>query len=308
MKTYKRRLEDFLKYAGEPSEKSNRDNVFLVISIVYILLAGIILFFGGSRIMVLFGYDKGIIRFIAISALVGFSYVMFVCWIVIENKKCWNKVGKIVSSENCWIIIKILFVIIFIFELIKGIVLYVLGKPKQGVVINYLAEISIAFLGSLIIMVIESVILIKGLIPICDFFEISITEKFIYLLLEISLVGLFFFSSEKLSHLSISREVRREMKTELEQNGIINVKEMLGCKLIEGRIEQRENERCKQFDLQFRQTRLLCYVAMVFLLLIVPVDENDVYGKIFIEQFMGVATLAALLREVETVGNGNGES
>lgn len=83
---------------------------------------------------------------------------------------------------------------------------------------------------------------------------------------------------------------------------------MLGCKLIEGRIEQRENERCKQFDLQFRQTRLLCYVAMVFLLLIVPVDENDVYGKIFIEQFMGVATLAALLREVETVGNGNGES
>lgn len=298
MKIYRNRLDDFFRYVGEPAEEDRRNNVFLVISIIYTLLAAIIWFFKDSTIMLMLGYGKGIIRFIAFTALIGFSYIMFLCWLVLMNKKYWSQKRKIVTSKECWVLIKILFVVVFLILLVKDIFLYILGKPKLGVVFNCFLEISIAFLISWVLVPMEFVLLSKGLIPLCTFLEIPVSLEFVCLIIAILVIGLFFLLSKKFSHLSISWDVRYKMKKKLEQNGIINVKDMLISEPIERKIKQREIERRQEFDKEFEQTGLLFYVAMVFLLLIIPKESLDVYEKLLVEQFMGVATLAALLREV----------
>ena len=297
--SFRKRLKRFMIFAGEPANDVKRDNVILIISIIFMLLLGMVFCFGDSKILAMLGYDKGIVRLIVMVTLFGFSYAMLLCWLILVNKRLWSELDKNVTTKECWMIIKILFVLVFLFLIVKDCILYVLGNPKQRKVTNHLTEIAIAYLLSGLLIPVEFFFVTQCLVPVCSFLKISVNEEIVCLVIVILAIGLFFLFSEKFSHLSILWEVQSNMKNELKQRKIKNVDDIFKRKPIKRKIEFIKNRECKEFDEQFKQTKLLVYVVLVFFILVIPKDSMSAYENMFVEQIMGVATLAALLREVK---------
>ena len=299
MRLYRKNLKDFIRFAGEPSKGVIRDNIELIVSMLFLLCAIMIWNFNDSRIVVALGCDKGVGRVVAIATLIGFAYVMIVCRIIILNKQCWSKSEKIVSSKKCWFVIKLLFAVIFFLITIRDILLYVLGRPKQKIIKNYILEISVAFVLSWIL-----VININSLVSENTYFLYAIwgeqmTIRIVCLMNAIMYFGLFFALGKGLTHITIYYEVKKETKRRLKEVGIVTISKWLKKFSVKRQMNKRRLHKKKCFDKEFKQTKLLFYVLTIILLLLMPININNPTETIFVDQFMGVATLAALLREVE---------
>lgn len=292
-KWYRDNLKRFIIFIGEPSGIIVRDYLLLVMSMVYILLGIAIKAFPNSTILLFLGLSSVALQNITVVVLLAGGLFMFVVWLFLYNKICWNRKGKIVTSESCWFLTEILFLLILPLIYCKNFVFTVLRKTRQQTIFTYMPELFLALLLSFLTFGIIELPALKLLILLLEeLFHIIVSEEFVALYTVVMITATFFLESKLIVHKSIRIYLRQIAK----HNARIDSTE----KMQQNSIEDKYNELKAEADQELEYSELYFYVLVNLILLSVHLDENDVYGKMLANAFIGLTALAALFREVNT--------
>ena len=293
-KWYRKNLKKFINYVGEPSRAPLRNYILLIMGLVYIFLGVLLMFIKDDSIVAnLWARMLGIKAMFMFVLIIG-GYFMLVVGLFRLNMMCWKIKHKVVNERKCWLILKILFVGIIPFLYIKCMISYILHESRQINVVDYISEIIMAFYLSFFILVSISFGLINKL---TKYWENGI--EIMMFLSVVGFIGVFGILSKKFIHSSIKRDVRHSKERELKRKSKENIKETLKSKLIVDEMKRRCEERYKIVDNQLNYSNLYFYVVVNLILLCVHVEDTTGYWDIFVNQFMGITTLTALLREVK---------
>jgi len=307
---YKNNLQSFIDFVGMPSKMMIRNHLLLVMALIYIMCGLLIAEFPNNIVLVWLGYaSKGGSLVLKIIFIAG-GIFMLIAWLFILNKLCWIKKNKDVSADKCWILLKLLFFVIIPFICAKKIFLYVLRQAKQEIVITHIPEIFMALLITLCILFpIELRVLKSSCFLFEKIFGIVVADELIVLCMIILLIISFFSASKWTIHTSIRFLIREQKRNELKNNSSINIRQTMKRKDVKTEIDRKCRKQQKEADKELRYSEVYFFVIMNIILLSLHFEESDVYINLFVKEFMGVTTLAALMREVNyDEESGKGES
>ena len=294
---YSQNLQKVIDFVGKPSGNIIRDNLPLLVAIIYIscgifneLFPDIFVFK-----MMRGGISEGNIILTG-SFIIAGSFLAFY-WLLLINKICWGKQGKEVTAKKCWWWLKLLFVLFLPFIWVKKLILYILREARQEIISQQVVYVLLSFVLTLMILFPLELQGIKALVKVVYIVSGRVfTDELIVLVIVIVLIATFFFVCKNCIHLSIRwleiAPQRRKLKKAIKENGEDSVKDEAE------RIEREYAELIEKADEELGYSKLYFYVIMNIILLSLHFDEADIYGKLFADEFIGVTALAALFREV----------
>lgn len=110
----------------------------------------------------------------------------------------------------------------------------------------------------------------------------------------------FFGISRWLISKTVKLEIWTEQKWELKKVSPVGLRDVMRNEDSITKREKRYEERKKVLDEEIKNTEIWFFVVVTLVLLIIPVDETNTIGRLFVSEFMGITTLFALTREVRT--------
>lgn len=300
-KWYRENLQKFVDYVGEPSETKVRDYLLMVMAIVYIVSGTIIERFPEKILEGIMGLTSS--RWVHIVS--GTMYIggifMLIMWICLFNKICWINKRKIVTAEKCWLVLRVLFIVVLPLIYIKKCISVVLRETRQQTVATFIPEIFLALILTLITFILIEIPILQCISQVCEKVFITIlTEEFIALCMAFILIYTFFASCRWIVHLSIKLNIKELKRRELKRISKVNVRGTKKSVNIEEELEKKHVDLRKKADIELKYTELYFYVLMNGILLSLHMEESAIYEKMFANAFVGVTTLTALLREVNS--------
>ena len=160
-------------------------------------------------------------------------------------------------------------------------------------IVMYMPEIFLSLFISLFLFVtIEQFALETATRLVGKIINIDFKDEFIILIAVVSLIATFFGMSRVLIRFSIKKQIDWEKKKwEIENIDILMDEE------VEKKISEKYEYLLKEAEIELRYSELYFFVLTNFILLSCHFDEGT-YAKMVENAFMGVTTLAALVREV----------
>lgn len=300
-KWYRENLQKFVNFVGEPSGTKVRDYLLMVMAIVYIVSGTIIVKFPENIFLKIMGFTSS--RWVALVS--GTMYIggifMLIMWIFLFNKICWINKKRIVTAEKCWLVLRILFVFVLPLIYIKKCISFVLRETRQQTVATYIPEIFLALFLTFITFSLIEMPILKWISQMCEkVFIIILTEEFIALCMVVILISTFFASCRWIVHLSIKLNIKELKRKELKRISKVNVRGTMKSADIRKELEKKYVDLREKADIELKYTELYFYVCMNVILLSLHMEESDIYEKMFANAFVGVTTLAALFREVNS--------
>ena len=174
-------------------------------------------------------------------------------------------------------------------------------ETRQQTVATYIPECFLALFQTFFAFCLIEIPILEWIAQMCEkAFNIILTEEFIVLCTVIILISTFFASCRWLVHLSIMLGLIESKRIELKRRSKVNVCGTMKNTDIKKEIDEKYVELRKKADIELKYTELYFYVCMNVILLSLHMEESDIYEKMFANVFVGVTTLAALFREVNT--------
>ena len=241
------------------------------------------------------GLEEIWIKIISVVLMIG-GVLLFACWLFVLTIRLHRN-----NKENCFtkLLYGVSVLILYLFYLIKQIVFYFLRKTGQKNVMVYIAEIIASFFITFFVVLllvanntvgqivhsISGVLLWDGLLA------------FIYVFIAIVM---FFGISRWFIRITVKLEIWTEQKWELKKVSPVGLRDVMRNEDSITKREKRYEERKKVLNEEIKNTEIWFFVVVTLVLLIIPVDETNTIGKLFVSEFMGITTLFALTREVRT--------
>lgn len=289
-------LEDYLIFIGEPNKTAYRNSFILILALIYIL-AGILCLLFPNNIIINFVASDSIGKLVLIWILILGGWYMFIYGTFLKLRK------KYVDDINhkMGLIMWFLFLLIVPFELMKKIIQIVLNVSRQKETIQYIPEF---FLSLALTLIITMTVYLKWgetfVNSLHSKTNIVVNDETITLILVVLIILTFFYLSKimicELERLYIYLEEKRIVKSKSK----INYRKTLNDNL---HLEQRQKKYAKRMTIINREldySRIYFYLIVNIILLCIHIDPSDIYGTLFKNTFLGVTTLAALIREVQS--------
>ena len=280
---------------GGPSDYAWRDWVLFIGGIVY-LVSGILGYINPTNIVAsALGLEEIGIKIISVVLMIG-GVLLLACWLFVLTIRLHRN-----NKENC--LTKLLYgvsvLVLYLFYLIKQIVFYFLRKTGQKNVMAYIAEIIASFFITFFVVLLLVANNTVGQIvhSISGWLLWDELLAFIYVFIAIVM---FFGISRWFIRITVKLEIWTEQKWELKKVSSVGLRDVMRNEDSITKREKRYEERKKVLDEEIKNTEIWFFVVVTLVLLIIPVDETNTIGKLFVSEFMGITTLFALTREVRT--------
>lgn len=293
LKIYKRELEKYIKYVGAPLENKSKNILRIVVIAICIGCGVLCLIFPENVILAKIGATANGLSNILTIMFFGGGLLMIALVVTIFSNRYLIKRGKSIDYNHAGRLVKILFIFILPLILLEKLLMYILRAGRQKMIVMYMPEIFLSLFISLFLFVtIEQFALETATRLVGKIINIDFKDEFIILIAVVSLIATFFGMSRVLIRFSIKKQIDWEKKKwEIENIDILMDEE------VEKKISEKYEYLLKEAEIELKYSELYFFLLTNVILLSCHFDEGT-YAKMVENAFMGVTTLAALVREV----------
>ncbi len=274
---------------GGPSDYAWRDWVLFIGGIIY-LAFGILGYINPTNIVAsALGLEEIGIKIISVVLMIG-GVLLLACWLFVStirlhrNSKgnCFTKLSYVVSV-----------LILYLFYLIKQIVFYFLRKTGQKNIMAYVAEIIASFFITFFV-----VLLLVANNPVGQIVHFisgfSLWDELLAFIYVFIAIVMFFGINRWFIRIVVKLEIWTEQKWEFKKASPVGLRDVMRNEESRTKREKSYEERKKVLNEEIKNTEIWFFVVVTLVLLIIPVDETNIIGKLFVSEFMGITTIFAL--------------
>lgn len=279
---------------GGPSDYAWRDWVLFIGGIIY-LIFGILCYVNPTNVvMTALKLQEGIGVIIIATILTIGGVLLLACWLFVLTIRLHRN-----NRENC--ITKLLYgvsvLILYLFYLIKQIVFYFLRKTGQKNIMVYIAEIIASFFITFFVVLFFVANNTVGQI-VHSISGVSLWDELLAFIYVFIAIVMFFGISKWFIRKTVKLEIWTEQRAKFRKKSPVALRDVMRDNESQKKRIEIYEERKKVLDEEIKNTEIWFFVVATLVLLIIPVDETNIIGKLFVSEFMGITTLFALTREV----------